>query len=296
MRYGATFFLACLSLVAVNAQDTNPTPANPVPAATGPKPATYTQIRVDQPYIAMTFDDGPSAATTPRLLDILKQRNIKATFFLIGQNAASNPDIVRRILADGHEIGNHSWTHPQLSKLSDDRVTTEISKTQDAIKEATGFTPTLLRPPYGAITTRQREWIEGRFGLSIILWSVDPFDWKRPGASVITQRILSQVRPGAIILSHDIHKQTVDAMPATLDALAAKGYKFVTVTELIAMNKPKPSPTPGVSAGQERPESTKSGGKTKPVTGNSEANIQRDREAGNDRAEPTKPTPAGGGQ
>jgi peptidoglycan-N-acetylglucosamine deacetylase len=292
MRFGATFFLACFCALAVNAQDNNSTPA---PAVPGPKPATYTQIRVDQPYIAMTFDDGPSAATTPRLLDILKQRNIKATFFLIGQNAASNPDIVRRILADGHEIGNHSWTHPQLSKLSDDRVTTEITKTQDAIKEASGFTPTLLRPPYGAITARQREWIESRFGLSIILWSVDPFDWKRPGVSVITQRILSQVRPGAIILSHDIHKQTVDAMPATLDALAAKGYKFVTVTELIAMNKPKPSPTPVATTGQEGPEPMKSG-KSKPLIGNSEAHIQRNGQELNDRAEPTKPDPGEVGQ
>ena len=141
----------------------------------------------------MTFDDGPSSETTPRLLEILKQRNIKVTFFLIGENAASNPDIVRRILADGHEIGNHSWTHPQLSRLSDDRVTAEINKTQDTIKDASGFTPTLLRPPYGAITTRQREWIESQFGLNIILWSVDPFDWKRPGASVITQRIWRRV-------------------------------------------------------------------------------------------------------
>ena len=292
MRFGAIFFLACFSALAVNAQDTNSTPT---PAAPGSKPATYTQVRVDQPYIAMTFDDGPSAATTPRMLDILKQRNIKATFFLIGENAAANPDIVRRILADGHEIGNHSWTHPQLSKLSDDRVTTEISKTQDAIKEASGFTPTILRPPYGAITARQREWIEDRFGLSIILWSVDPFDWKRPGASVITQRILSQVRPGAIILSHDIHKQTVDAMPATLDALAAKGYKFVTVTELIAMNKPKPSPTPVASTGQERPESTKSA-KTKPVTVNPEAHIHRNGQEEKDRVDSAKPDPAAAGQ
>ena len=203
----------------------------------------------------MTFDDGPSAENTPRLLEMLKQRNIKATFFLIGQNVVSNPDLVRRILAEGHEIGNHSWTHPQLSKLSDDRVTAEITKTQDAIKDASGFTPTLLRPPYGAITPRQREWIQNRFGLNIILWSVDPFDWKRPGASVITQRILSQTRPGAIILSHDIHKQTVDAMPATLDALIAKGYKFATVSQLIAMNKPKP--TPAETADADRPRSTK---------------------------------------
>jgi peptidoglycan/xylan/chitin deacetylase (PgdA/CDA1 family) len=198
----------------------------------------------------MTFDDGPSPETTPRLLDILKQRNIKATFFMIGQNAERNPDIVKRILADGHEIGNHSWTHPQLAKLPDDRVTEEITKTQNAIKNASGYTPKLLRPPYGSITARQKEWIENQFGLSVILWSVDPFDWKRPGASVIEQRILAGARPGAIILSHDIHKQTVDSMPATLDALAAKGYQFVTVSQLIAMNRPKSSPTPGGSPAQ----------------------------------------------
>jgi peptidoglycan-N-acetylglucosamine deacetylase len=239
MRFEAAVFpiLFWLSVLTGGAEDTNSS-SSPTPAPA--KPATYAQVRVDQPYIAMTFDDGPSAENTPRLLEILKQRNIKATFFLIGQNAAANPDIVRRILAEGHEVGNHSWTHPQLSKLSDDRVTAEITKTQDAIKDASGYTPTLLRPPYGAITPRQREWIANQFGLNIILWSVDPFDWKRPGASVITQRILSQVRPGAIILSHDIHKQTVDAMPATLDALIAKGYKFATVSQLIAMNKPKP--------------------------------------------------------
>jgi peptidoglycan/xylan/chitin deacetylase (PgdA/CDA1 family) len=241
-----TGLLFLLGVLTAAAQDTTPIQASPTPApsplkpAPSPlKPATYSQAHVDQPYVAMTFDDGPSAANTPRLLDMLKQRNIKATFFLIGQNVAANPDIVRRILAEGHEIGNHTWTHPQLSKLGDDRVTAEITKTQDAIKQASGFTPTLLRPPYGAITPRQRQWIENQFGLSVILWSVDPLDWKRPGPSVVTQRILSQARPGAIILSHDIHKQTVDAMPATLDGLIAKGYKFATVTQLIAMNKPK---------------------------------------------------------
>jgi peptidoglycan/xylan/chitin deacetylase (PgdA/CDA1 family) len=226
-------------------------PAVPVEPAASPKPdahsspfkadnapATYSSAHVDGPYIAMTFDDGPSPVTTPILLDLLKQRNIKATFFLIGQNAEQYPDIVRRIQADGHEIGNHSWTHPQLSKLSDDRVSQEIQKTQDVIKSETGAAPTLLRPPYGAITKRQREWIEQKYGLNIILWSVDPFDWKRPGGSVIEQRILSGARPGAIILSHDIHKQTVEAMPATLQALAAKGFKFVTVSQLLAMNKP----------------------------------------------------------
>jgi peptidoglycan-N-acetylglucosamine deacetylase len=276
MRFEAAVFpiLFCLGILTAGAEDPNST-SNPTPSPA--KPATYAQVRVDQPYIAMTFDDGPSAENTPRLLEILKQRNIKATFFLIGQNAAANPDIVRRILAEGHEVGNHSWTHPQLSKLSDDRVTAEITKTQDAIKDASGYTPTLLRPPYGAITPRQREWIANQFGLNIILWSVDPFDWKRPGASVITQRILSQVRPGAIILSHDIHKQTVDAMPATLDALIAKGYKFVTVSQLIAMNKPKPPPADESSRSAKNPKSgatpaqteTSPAGKTENASGGS---------------------------
>jgi len=159
---------------------------------------------------------------------------------MIGPNVVAHPEIARRALAEGHEIGNHSWTHPQLSKLSDQRVTEEITKTQEAIKNATGFTPTILRPPYGAITKRQREWIEKQFGLNVILWSVDPLDWKRPGPAVVSKRILAGAGPGAIILSHDIHKQTVDAMPATFDALLAKGFKFVTVSELIAMNKPAP--------------------------------------------------------
>jgi peptidoglycan-N-acetylglucosamine deacetylase len=290
MRFGACILTLFLSVLTASAQDSSSTP-NPVPSP--PKPATYAQVRVDQPYIAMTFDDGPSAENTPRLLEILKQRNIKATFFLIGQNAAANPDLVRRILADGNEIGNHSWTHPQLSKLSDDRVTGEITKTQDAIKGASGFTPTLLRPPYGAITARQREWIENRFSLNIILWSVDPFDWKRPGASVITQRILSQARPGAIILSHDIHKQTVDAMPATLDGLIAKGYKFATVSQLIAMNKPKPPPTP--AAGDQRQRSA-TGQKALPAPAKPGAETPQPDKTQNTSESNATPSPAGASQ
>ena len=226
--------------------NTDASPASSSPASTPSTlaPSTYSSCHVDGPYIAMTFDDGPSVGNTTRLLDILKQRNIKVTFFMIGPNVVAHPEIARRALAEGHEVGNHSWTHPQLSKLSDQRVTEEITKTQEAIKNATGFTPTILRPPYGAITKRQRQWIENQFGLSVILWSVDPLDWKRPGASVITQRILSGAQSGAIILSHDIHQETVDAMPATLDALLAKGFKFVTVSELIAMNHPKPPSSP----------------------------------------------------
>src|SRR3954462_7715615 len=121
MRSYLAFLLAIGGIVPLlRAEDSaapTPSPTASV-ASTGLKPATYFHANVDGPYIAMTFDDGPSPETTPRLLDILKQRNIKATFFMIGQNAERHPDIVKRILADGHEIGNHSWTHPQLAKLS----------------------------------------------------------------------------------------------------------------------------------------------------------------------------------
>src|SRR6202007_1978521 len=267
MRYLLGWFFALFSMISwAAAEDTpaaspspSPSPASSAEAPSGsPKPATWFSVNVEGPKSASPFDDGPSPETTPRLLEILKQRNIKATFFMIGQNAQANPAIVQRILAEGHEIGNHSWTHPQLSKLSNDRVTEEITKTQAAIKNACGYTPVLLRPPYGAITARQKEWIEKQFGLSVIIWSVDPFDWKRPGVSVIEQRILAGARPGAIVLSHDIHKQTVDAMPATLDALAAKGFKFVTVSQLIAMNKPKSSPSPqSRPSGSPRPSPSK---------------------------------------
>ena len=241
MRLSFALFLGVVAPMVVYGQEPAASAASP---SASPAPMTYFSCHVDGRYIAMTFDDGPRPGTTTQLLDILKQRNIKATFFMIGQNVVAHPEIARRVLAEGHEIGNHTWTHPQLSKLSNQQVTEELTKTQEAIKNACGFTPTLMRPPYGALTKPQREWIEKQFGLNVIFWSVDTNDWRRPGASVISQRVIKGAQPGAIILQHDIHQQTVDAMPAALDALLAKGYKFVTVSQLIAMNHSKPAPAP----------------------------------------------------
>jgi peptidoglycan-N-acetylglucosamine deacetylase len=208
---------------------------------------TFNSIQVDGPYIAMTFDDGPSAALTPKLLDILAAHHIKATFFVIGENVAEHPEIVARATREGHEIGNHSWSHPNLAKMSDDGVRHQLSRTDDAIKSAIGTRPTLLRPPYGSITAREKRWIHDEFGYQIILWDVDPYDWRRPGPAVVRNRILKETRPGSIVLSHDIHPGTIEAMPSTFDELEAKGFKFVTVSELIRMavpRQPKPSPQP----------------------------------------------------
>jgi len=205
---------------------------------------TFSSVHVDGPYIAMTFDDGPSATLTPKLLDILAAHRIKATFFVIGENVAEHPEIVARAAREGHEIGNHSWSHPNFGKMSDDGVRSQLQRTDDAIKSATGSRPTLLRPPYGSITAREKRWIHDQFGYQIILWDVDPYDWKRPGPSVVRNRILKETRPGSIVLSHDIHPGTIEAMPLTFDALEAKGFKFVTLSELIRMAVPQSSPAP----------------------------------------------------
>jgi peptidoglycan/xylan/chitin deacetylase (PgdA/CDA1 family) len=201
----------------------------------------YSSVHVDGPYIAITFDDGPSPTLTPRLLDILKEKGVKATFFVIGQNVAHSPDIVARASSEGHEIGSHSWSHPVLTKLSDDKVHEELQKTSEAILSATGKKPTLLRPPYGAINPHLSRMIEGQEGLTIVLWSVDPLDWKSPGSSVLAERLIAGSKPGAITLSHDIKPGTIEAIPHVIDALKAKGYQFVTVSELIALESKVPA-------------------------------------------------------
>src|SRR5881397_3590047 len=209
---------------------------------------TFSSVHVDGPYIAITFDDGPSATLTPKLLDLLAARHIKATFFVIGENVAEHPEIVARAAREGHEIGNHSWSHPNFGKMSDDNVRSQLRRTDDAIRSATGNRPTLMRPPYGSITAREKHWIHDEFGYRIILWDVDPYDWKRPGPAVVRNRILKETQPGSIVLSHDIHPGTIEDMPSTFDALEAKGFKFVTVPELIRMATPRPShpsPQPG---------------------------------------------------
>ena len=252
MRLLRSPFLVSLALIAGHLIHGQTIPASTVvPKAkavqTPQPPITFTSVHVDGPYIAMTFDDGPSAALTPKLLDLLATRHIKATFFVIGENVAERPEIVARAVREGHEIGNHSWSHPYFARLSDDAIRSQLKRTDEAIVNATGVRPKLLRPPYGSITARQKRWIHDELGYDIILWDVDPLDWKRPGAAVIANRIVKNTRAGSIVLSHDIHPGTIEAMSSTLAQLQEKGFKFVTVSELIAMatpSAPNQSPTP----------------------------------------------------
>ncbi len=217
---------------------------------------TYSKVKVGGPYVAMTFDDGPHPTNTPRLLDILKRRNIKATFFVVGTNARRYPGIMQRIVAEGHEVGNHTVNHPHLTKISHEKAVAEVSGCAEAIRATCGVRPRIFRPPGGYINNRQKIWLKDDFGYSTIMWAVDPQDWRRPGSGVVASRIINDTDPGDIILAHDIHAPTIAAMPRALDGLLAKGYRFVTVSQLIAMERndvavvegevvadPKPIPT-----------------------------------------------------
>lgn len=225
--------------------------------------SVYTRCDVTVPLIAITFDDGPDPVLTPRLLDLLKERGIHATFFLVGKNAAAFPDVVRRIVSEGHEVGNHSWSHPLFTQLGKESVESQLRRTHDAIVKACATAPLLYRPPYGAVSAAQRARIEKTFGYPAILWDVDPQDWQHPrSAQKVYDSIHNQTRPGSIILCHDIHETTIAAMPATLDDLTARGYRFATVTQLIAfstppeiMGPPAPSPSPLVAPSSNEPTS-----------------------------------------
>ena len=208
----------------------------PKPPEPKPAPATPPAANSGGKVIALTFDDGPGPYTA-QLLDILDQHGAKATFFLIGSKVSSQANVVRSIHARGHQLGNHSWSHPELPKLPVDQIAGEIDRTNDAIKQATGVTPAILRPPYGAVNGVVLEQLRAR-GMSSILWSVDTRDWADRNSQIVCSRAVAGAHPGAIILMHDIHQTSVGAVPCILSALKQQGYSFVTVQGLLGNMAP----------------------------------------------------------
>lgn len=187
------------------------------------------------PRIALTFDDGPDARYTPEILDILAKYHARATFFVVGQCAAANRTLLCRMVTEGHELGNHTWTHASLPTVSASRIRLELARTNQVIEDAVGRKVRWFRPPYGALDARARK-IAWAAGCDIALWSVDPRDWSRPGSSVIFTRVVGRVRNGAVILMHDgggVRKETVDAVRRIVPALEERGYELVTLSELI---------------------------------------------------------------
>ncbi len=218
-------------------------PAGAVEPAPPRRPASYNSVNTSRPLLALTFDDGPHPEFTPKLLDILRHEGVRATFYVIGRNVETHPEIARRIVAEGHEIANHTWSHPALTGLGAARLHKEISSTSEVIKRVTGRRPTNMRPPYGAVNDRVRQAMFNDHGLDVIMWSVDPLDWRRPGAEVVRRRLVEGASPGGILLAHDIHPGTIEAMPGTIRDLKAKGYGFATVSQLLALQEPS-SPSP----------------------------------------------------
>lgn len=179
--------------------------------------------------IALTFDDGPGRYTQ-KLLDILKQRNVKATFFIIGSKIEKKKDLLERMAKEWHQIGNHSWTHPNFTKISEAERKNELANTSNKIEEVTWIKTSIFRPPFWAIN----EEIEKETRYPIILWDVDTRDWDRPKTETIIANALEWTQTGSIILIHDIYERSVEAIPRIVDTLQAGWFTFVTIEELFS--------------------------------------------------------------
>lgn len=191
--------------------------------------------------VALTFDDGPGPYTN-RLLAMLASRHVRVTFFLIGQNIRGREAIVRRELDQGNAIGDHTWSHPDLPTLSKGTVRSQLTRTLAEIVRATGKPTRLMRPPYGA-TDRRVVRVTRGLGLAQILWSVDTVDWRDRNSKIVAHRAVTEARRGDIILMHDIHPTTVNAVPRILQGLTERGFTFVTVPELLAAHHLRPGRT-----------------------------------------------------
>lgn len=190
--------------------------------------------------VAITFDDGPSIYTQS-ILDTFKKYDSKATFFVVGNRLAGNEDLLKKMINEGHEIGNHSWSHSVLSNLSYSGLTSELKNTSDKIKKATGKKPTLMRPPYGACNTSVKNKAK-ELGMAVINWSVDTLDWKTRNQYSVANVIMSQTTSGKIVLCHDLYSSTSEAMKTIVPQLVKKGYDLVTVSELLKSDGGKATP------------------------------------------------------
>ncbi|WP_239615643.1 polysaccharide deacetylase family protein [Cohnella mopanensis] len=211
-----------------------------------PPEVNKTEIYKNRKLVALTFDDGPDGKYTTQILDILHERNVKATFFLVGQQVNKYPEVAKRIVEDGHSVGNHSWSHLDLTKQSSKSRDQEIDKTQKAILDATGVTPVLMRAPYGAISKSVLDSVRGR-DMKHVYWTVDTKDWAGTSVQTMYKNVMANTNKGGVVLMHSFGgrkhaiEHTIKLLPLIIDDLQAKGYEFVTVDELIASGQSRAS-------------------------------------------------------
>ena len=220
-------------------------------------PAAPTVVPAGDPatpqYVALTFDDGPSPRCTPRLLDGLAACGARATFFVVGCQTVKDPDIVRRIAAEGHQVGNHSYDHAQLDSLTCQQALADLRKNDDLLRELLGEGDYWVRPPYGLCSDSEAVHLT----VPLVNWSVDTEDWKSKDADKIVDIIYRQVSDGDIILLHDRYQNTVDAVLRAVPHLQEQGYVFVTVAELLALRGV--TPEPGVTYRRAPPQEAEGG-------------------------------------
>lgn len=197
---------------------------------------TRQELTEEPKYVALTFDDGPRADTTGRLLDGLLERDAAATFFVIGEQIPGNEDLLRRMAAEGHQIGNHTYSHVRLMNADKNAAVEEIHKTEVLLKEAVGDGEFWLRPPYGLIDRQRAALVR----TPMVYWTVDPEDWKLLNKDKVVAAVLKHVQPGDIVLLHDFYPTSVDAALEIIDRLQGEGYVFVTVEELFRIQEVDP--------------------------------------------------------
>lgn len=207
-------------------------------------PETFKTRGPRNKVVALTFDDVPDPRFTPQLLSVLKQYNVKATFFVVGSRAKKHPALVKRMIREGHAIGNHSYNHPQFVKLEMKEFRTQIIETENIIQALAGYKPRLIRPPYGDISEQQLKWAKNH-GYKLVNWNVDSLDWKGLSKTQVRNNILSHAGKGAIILQHggggpsSNLRGTIQALPEVINILRKRGYTFVTVPQLLQVSKNK---------------------------------------------------------
>lgn len=189
----------------------------------------------DNKYIALTYDDGPDSEVTPKLLDVLKKYDAKATFFVLGEKIIANASTLHRMVTEGHSIGNHGLTHRRLTGLTQQAVNAEIEGVNASLQQITGKTPAVFRPPYAAIDDKVIQTSRAN-GLAIVLWSIYPESSHFSGASAISEHIISKAHDGDIVFMHDTSSRTIEATERVIKKLSAEGFIFVTVPELIQKN------------------------------------------------------------
>ena len=203
----------------------------------------YRSVKTDSMKIALTFDDGPHPYLTEEILDILQQYHINATFFMVGCNVYNYPEAARAVIRDGHEVGNHTFSHCLFHRISENTIKEELGKCEDALEELCEYRPHLFRPPQGVLNPYVEQCSEDE-DYMLILWSLDTRDWETKDAGAISRLVLENVQPGDIILMHDYigrGSQTPDALRSMIPALLERGFEFVTVSELLGHEKVHPT-------------------------------------------------------